>query len=157
MLTARQLDNFALQDLEGRAWEFRRNRKGRLVLLDFWHTTCPPCLAATRHLNELQQTYGARGLEVVGIACESDDVDQSVRRVMAVRGRYDIHYRILMSTGQGAGLRPCPVFTQFAIARFPTLKLIDEKGNIVWESMGLTDRQLYELKMEIEKRLPAVR
>ncbi len=38
MLTARQIDNFALADPEGNPFEFRRDRKGRLVLLDFWHT-----------------------------------------------------------------------------------------------------------------------
>jgi thiol-disulfide isomerase/thioredoxin len=156
MLTARQLDNFALQDLNGKPWEFRRDRKGRLVLLDFWHTKCPHCMPAIRHLNELQQAYASRGLEVVSVACEAGDTAQRERQVMAVRNRFDIRYRILMWGEQGP-LRPCPVCAQLSIAAYPTLKLIDEKGRIVWESMGLTDRQLYELKMEIERRLPLTR
>lgn len=157
MLTARRVDNFALQDLGGRGWEFRRDRKGRLFLLDFWHTRCPHCMPGIRHLNDLQQAYGARGLEVIGVACEqSGDADQRARQVSAVRSRFDVRYRILMAGDQGP-LRPCPLSTQLGIAAFPTLKLIDENGNVVWESMGLSERQLYELKMEIERRLPLAR
>ena len=36
-------------------------------------------------------------------------------------------------------------------------KVIDENGTVVRERVGLDDRQLYELKMEIEKRLPLMR
>jgi thiol-disulfide isomerase/thioredoxin len=156
MLTSKQIDNFALQQPDGTSWEFRRNHKGRLILLDFWHTACPPCLRAISHLNELNQMYSARGLEVIGVACEQGPFDQRVQRVGSVRGRYDIRYRILMNGDQGA-LKPCPLCTQLGIAMYPTLKLITDRGEVVWESVGLSDRQLYELKREIERRLPLTR
>jgi thiol-disulfide isomerase/thioredoxin len=156
MLTAKQIDNFALEQPDGTQWEFRRNHKGRLILIDFWHTQCPPCIRAIPHLNELNQQYSARGLEVIGVACESGPFDQRVARVSAVRGRNDIRYRILMSGDQGP-LKPCPLCTQLGIAMYPTLKLVTERGEIVWESVGLSDRQLYELKREIERRLPLTR
>jgi thiol-disulfide isomerase/thioredoxin len=156
MLTSRQIDNFALYDTMNQPWEFKRDHKGRLILLDFWHTQCPPCLRAIGHLNELHQSYSSRGLEVIGIAYEKGTQDQRLRQVLAARSRFDIRYRILMSGDENA-LKRCPLFTQLAIEAYPTLKLIDEKGQIVWESMGLDDRKLAALKTEIERRLPLTR
>ena len=40
--------------------------KGKVVVLDFWATYCPPCLEEIPHLNELQTKYGAN-LQVVGL------------------------------------------------------------------------------------------
>lgn len=156
MLTSRRIDNFALNDPMNQSWELKRDRKGRLVLLDFWFTQCPPCIRAIPHLNELHQTYGPRGLEVIGVACERMDPEQRATSVLAARSRFDIRYRTLMNGDQGA-LRPCPLVSQLGVMAYPTIKLIDEKGDIVWEATGLDNRKLYELKMEIERRLPLTR
>src|SRR5262249_42450684 len=58
VLTGTRLTNLALRDHEGRPWEYQRDRKGRLVLLDFWYSECPPCLRAISELNDLQTRYG---------------------------------------------------------------------------------------------------
>ncbi len=150
-LIGRRLYNFALNDVSGKPWEFRRDRTGRLVLIDFWHTECPPCLAAIGHLNDLQRAFGPYGLEVVGIACERGPPQERVRHVTEVRRRYAMAYRTLMA-GDRQG-SPCPVTSQFGVVRFPTAKLIDDKGNIVWESVGLPQYRLNELKAEIQRRL----
>ena len=42
--------------------------KGKVVLLDFWATWCPPCRASLPHLVELYKQYHSQGLEVVGIS-----------------------------------------------------------------------------------------
>ena len=49
--------------------------KGKVVVLDFWATYCPPCLEEIPHLNELQSKYG-ENLKVVGlhIGGEEDQV-----------------------------------------------------------------------------------
>src|SRR5439155_23866238 len=44
-LVGGQLRNFALYDLHGQPWEYKKSRRGRLLLLDFWATDCPPCVA----------------------------------------------------------------------------------------------------------------
>ncbi len=40
--------------------------KGKVVVLDFWATYCPPCLEEIPHLNELQAKYG-ENLQIVGL------------------------------------------------------------------------------------------
>ncbi len=112
---------------------------------------------AVRHLNELQQSYGSRGLEVIGVACEQTPPgEQRATAVRAARVRYDIRYRLLMNGEQGA-LKPCPLMTQLGVPAFPTLKLVDERGQVVWECVGLGERHMFELKQEIERRLPLTR
>jgi thiol-disulfide isomerase/thioredoxin len=153
-LIGRRLENFALRDENGQAWEYRRDRKGRLVLLDFWHTRCRPCLEGIAHLNELHEQFGPVGLEVIGIADEQQGTPEDrAARVLSTRGRFHVRYRTLLSGHQGAGER-CPVVSQFNVGLYPTLKLIDaETGAVVWESEGLGERALFELKAEVARRL----
>ncbi|MGH7225653.1 MAG: hypothetical protein ACRELF_20745, partial [Gemmataceae bacterium] len=109
-LYGNRLDNFALHDLDGNVWEYRRHRRGRLMLLDFWYHTCGPCLHAIPYLVELQRDYGPYGLEVVSIACETGTLEEQRRNVRAIRGRYNINYTTLLS---GGGPEHCPVMAQF--------------------------------------------
>lgn len=150
VLVGRKLDTFALYDLNGQPWEFRRNHTGRLILIDFWYSTCRPCLQAIPHLVELQRQYGSYGLEVVGVAYEEGKVADQVQKVRSVRGRYTIPYTTLLG---GGGPGPCPVKAQFDVHVFPTMILLDESGQIVWRGEGLDARQRWELENEIRRGL----
>jgi thiol-disulfide isomerase/thioredoxin len=146
VLEGNRLENFALSNLNGDPWEFRRDRRGRLVLLDFWYSTCGPCLHAIPHLSQLQRTYGPFGLEVVGIAYESGTREEQVKNVMAIRGRYGINYVTLLGGGP-----TCPVRKQFDVQRFPTTVLVDDKGRILWRAEGLDERSRWELETAIRR------
>jgi thiol-disulfide isomerase/thioredoxin len=151
VVVGRRLENFALNDLNFEAWEFRRHHRGRVVLLDFWFSTCGPCREAITHLVNLQRTYGPYGLEIIGIAYEQGAPADQVSKVRAVRARYGINYITLL----GAGMS-CPVKTQLRVEKFPTLVLLDENGQIVWHSGndGIGDEYAKrELETEIRRRL----
>src|SRR5262249_1794078 len=94
-LTGRQLDNFGLYDLNGQPWEWRQ-RNNRLTLIDFWGTWCVPCQQAIPHLNILQDRYGSKGLEVVGIAYEQGLPQYHAEQVRRVAQRTKINYTLLM-------------------------------------------------------------
>jgi thiol-disulfide isomerase/thioredoxin len=130
-LVGNRLDNFALNDLDGRPWQFRY-RHGRLVLLDFWGTWCRPCVAAIPHLINLQRTYGAYGLEVVGIACEHSQGPDAAQRIRQMQNRLGINYRLLLTD---SGDR-CPVQAQFRVDHYPTLVLLDSDGQLLWRAEG---------------------
>jgi thiol-disulfide isomerase/thioredoxin len=150
-LTGRTLYNFALNDLEGKSWEFRKDRKGRLVLLDFWGTWCIPCQHAIPHLKDLQWRYGQFGLEVIGIAYENGAPAQQAQNVKRVAARLQTNYRLLLGSGYDSD---CPVRKQFQVRNYPSLFLLDEKGQIVWQSReGLGQYELRELEQEIQRRL----
>ena len=150
-LSGKQLHNFALNDIDGKPWEYRHDRKGRLTLIDFWGTWCVPCQHAIPHLNDLQWRYGEWGLEVVGIAYEYGTPQQQAINVRRVANRLKTNYRLLLGAGYDAD---CPVRRQFQVRKYPSLFLIDERGTIVWESReGLGQREVQELEFEIKKRL----
>ncbi len=47
--------------------------KGKVLVLDFWATYCPPCREEVPHLIALQKRYGAQGLNVVGLNVGGDE------------------------------------------------------------------------------------
>ena len=150
VLTGRQLENFALNDVNGRAWEFR-GQPHKLVLLDFWGPWCMPCLASIPHLRILQDNFGKQGLEVIGIAYEQEPMSQAaqIRRVQNIRDRLQINYRLLL----GSDISTCPVRNQFTVSRFPTLVLIDENRRIIWRQEGADEYKMQELAQLIRQQL----
>lgn len=46
---------------------------GKVLVLDFWATYCPPCREQTPHLIALQRRYGAQGLQIVGLNVGGED------------------------------------------------------------------------------------
>jgi len=150
VLTGRQLDNFALNDLTGQPWEYRTHRC-RLTLLDFWGTWCIPCRESITHLKIFQNNYGPYGLRVVGIAYEQGSPAEQIRKVQDVRDRQGINYQLLL----GSDSATCPVRTQFAVTSFPTFVLIDQNNRILCRSEGLTGENLEDLTIRINEHLRA--
>lgn len=141
----------ALLDLEGKTWEFTKNRKGKVVLFDFWYSNCRPCLMSIPHLKELQRLYGPYGLEVIGLAYESGTRAEQVSKVRTVQTKLGVNYNSLLGGGDS-----CPVRKQFDVHSFPSLVLVDDKGNILWRSpkgQGIDRRSLGEVEMEIRRKL----
>jgi len=67
-----QRPEFAAMDLDGE----QRNIKewdGKVILLNFWATWCPPCLKEIPEFIELQKAYGEQGFQIVGIAIDDED------------------------------------------------------------------------------------
>jgi thiol-disulfide isomerase/thioredoxin len=119
---------FSLVDPLGRPRAFPSGRAGELVLLDFMTTTCGPCAKAVPALTALQSKYGARGFEVVAVAC--DDADEAGRRQAA--GRYADGHRLNYLVYTEPGSAPGAVMKPFAVTEFPTLVLVDGSGSVVW-------------------------
>ena len=66
-----QRPEFAAMDLDG---DFRNIKEwdGKLILLNFWATWCPPCLKEIPEFIELQEAYGDQGLQIIGIAIDDE-------------------------------------------------------------------------------------
>jgi thiol-disulfide isomerase/thioredoxin len=150
VVAGNKVENFALYDINGQPWEFRRHRVGKLVLLDFWFSTCPACLQSMSHLVDLQRRYSQYGLEVVGIADERGTPEEQVLKVRRVRARYGISYTTLLSGGPH-----CPVKWQLRVQQFPTVVLLSDKGDILWhsEKNALDEDTLRDLEAEVRRHL----
>jgi len=150
VLVGNRLENLALKDSKGQPWEYRKHASGKLVLLDFWGTYCPPCRETMPHLNRLQTQFGSRGLEVIGIALESgQDERKDAEMVNKACASLKVSYRQLM--GRSAGF---DVARQFKIDTMPTLLLVSETGDIIYHHVGRPDpAELATLERIIQSRL----
>ncbi|MHB1950945.1 MAG: TlpA disulfide reductase family protein [Acidiferrobacteraceae bacterium] len=103
---------FSLPDLGGQVRSFPSFR-GKVLLVNFWATWCPPCREEIPLLIRAQKRYAARGFTVVGIAVDDP------KAVRAFSARFHINYPVLLGqnasfhlmrqVGDGQGLLPYSV------------------------------------------------
>ena len=134
VVVAGYLQTFALSDVEGQTWNFHKDRKGKLVLLDFWTPSCVYCLQAMSGLSQLQSKYGSRGLEVVGVLLDNGAAKEQAARAKLVCYRQQANYRQVLGQDEKTNLRG-----QFDLQYFPTMLLIDDTGRVVWRHVGAAD------------------
>ncbi|MDA8432453.1 MAG: TlpA disulfide reductase family protein, partial [Nitrospiraceae bacterium] len=69
-LDKQKAPDFTLKDLRGNHVTLS-SLKGKVVLLNFWATWCPPCVAEMPELNKLYRKMASRGLEIVAVSTDS--------------------------------------------------------------------------------------
>jgi len=92
-----RLPQFSLPDLEGTPHPSSR-WAGKVLVLNFWATWCPPCLREIPEFMALQEEFGEQGLQFVGIAVDSPD---AVRDFVTER---QINYPILIGDQEAVRL-----------------------------------------------------
>jgi peroxiredoxin len=125
---------FTLQTLDGRGVSLAEYR-GKVVLLDFWGTFCPPCVAALPRLQSLHAKHAARGFAVVGVTV--DDRPALVRKATA---QAKVTYPIVQATPQ--------VWSAYKVNALPSLVLVDRDGRILQRFGGETDHATIEAAVE---------
>jgi thiol-disulfide isomerase/thioredoxin len=103
--------------------------RGRLVLLNFWATWCPPCQSETPVLRDLDQAYRSRGLSIIGIAVQ----ETTPADVAAYAAKYGLQYTIAFDGS-------ADVFHTYKVYALPTQVLIAPDGRVIEVINGpLTD------------------
>ncbi|HYC60105.1 MAG TPA: redoxin family protein [Thermoanaerobaculia bacterium] len=129
--------DFRLKTFDGRAVSLDDYR-GKVVLLDFWATFCPPCVAALPELQALHAKHGARGFSVVGVT-----VDDRAALVQKATGRAKVTYPILQATPE--------VWNAYKVNALPALILVGRDGRIIKRYGGEADKQA--MLAEIERAI----
>lgn len=107
-----------LEDLLGRSHRLSDYR-GKVVLLNFWATWCPPCRAEVPDLVKWQREYGGSGLQVLGVTYPPTDLAETRRFVR----RFHVNYPVLLGTQQTKAL-----FVEGET--LPITVVLDREGNV---------------------------
>ncbi|RMF87755.1 MAG: TlpA family protein disulfide reductase [Nitrospirae bacterium] len=126
------LPALTLTDLSGHTLDLAA-LKGKVVIIDFWATWCPPCREAIPDLIDLKRRYGPKGLEVVGIS-----LDENPDRVLPRFVRdFGINYPVVKGNEEIAGAFG-------GILGLPTTFVVDREGKVRSHFMGYVDKRRME-------------
>jgi thiol-disulfide isomerase/thioredoxin len=115
--------------------------KGKVVLVNFWATWCPPCRAEIPALIQLQEKHRDQ-LQIIGIS--EDDSIEDVHEYVKKMG---INYPVVMST-------PELVQAYGGVAALPTTFVVDTEGRVVQRHMGLLNAEDTEREVRALSGLP---
>lgn len=110
------------QTVEGKVFDVA-DLKGKVVLVEFWSTTCAPCVADMPHLRKLREKYAAQGFEIVGVSL--DDDRPALEEFLASR---KLPW-IIVHDQENAGQHPAVL--RYGVFATPTLILVGKDGKVL--------------------------
>ena len=138
--TSVKAPDFTLEDMDGKKFSLQEYR-GKVVLLNFWATWCPPCRREMPSMQRLYEHFKDRNFVVLALNQEEDD-DQ----VFAYLGGLEVYptFPVLFD-------KVSQVSHAYGVHGIPTTYLIDKKGNIRFRAIGGREYDHPEVEKLIRK------
>lgn len=100
--------------------------RGKVVVIDFWATTCGPCVAEMPRMKKLYATYRDRGVEFIGVSLDEPESRGGLRAVRAFVEKHEIPWPQFY---QGGGY-DSEFSTSWGVGSAPTVFVIDKAGRL---------------------------
>ena len=126
----RQTADFTLQDLRGQPWTLK-DLRGKVVVVNFWATWCPPCRKEMPDLQSLYKKYKDKGLVILAIS------DEDLSKVKPFVAGQDIKYPVLLDPGR-------KVNELFEIQGIPRSLVYDRNGKLVAQSIDMRTKRQFQ-------------
>ena len=124
--------DFTLTDLTGKPWTLKE-LSGKVVVLNFWATWCPPCRKEMPDLESLYQQFKGQGLVILAIS------DEDIGKVKPFVAQEKVTYPVLLDPGR-------KVNELFQISGIPKTFVYDRTGKLAAQSIDMrTRRQFLEM------------
>jgi len=121
--------DFRLPDLDGKLHS-TTDYRGKVLIVDFWGTWCPPCKAEIPMFIELQKDLGEKGLQIIGVNFEQVEPEKVNETIATFVKENQVSYPCLV--GDDALLKAAG-----PIDGFPTTFFIDRAGKVRAKVTGL--------------------
>ncbi len=112
--------NFVTVDLEGEKVSLV-DLKGKVIVLNFWFTACPPCIAELPKLNKIANKYKDQNVEFIAITFDSKE------KITAFLKEHKFNYKIVSDNS---------IVSDYNVSIFPLSIIIDQKGEIIFKKVG---------------------
>ena len=122
---------FEGMDLDGNPVTSELFKNNAVTVVNFWFSTCAPCIAELSELNALNEELKLKGGAVIGINADTIGGDESMimeaRRILEKKGAMyqNIYFPVESEAGK----------LTYSITAFPTTVVVDRNGNIVGEAI----------------------
>lgn len=134
--------DFSMTSLDGKKLT-RDSLKGKVVILDFWATWCPPCRAAIPHLVEIHKKYRDQGLVVVGISLDRGGKEE----VADFAERNHIDYDLVMGVNNS-------ILKNFGdVSSIPTIIILNRKSEIIFKAVGFNSEIAQTIDSKVAEAL----
>jgi peroxiredoxin len=118
--------DFSIKADNGKTYT-RADFGGKLLVLNFWATWCPPCREELPSLDALQRTLGPKGLVVLAVSVDKDE--KVYKDFLAVN-------RVAMTTARDPGQE---INREYGTVQFPESYIIDQSGKVVEKIISSTN------------------
>jgi thiol-disulfide isomerase/thioredoxin len=127
---------FELRDVNGRIVRLSDYR-GKVVVVNFWATWCPPCRAEMPELVRLQREHAKQGLQIIGITYPPENKDRVRRFARSLK----VNYPIILGTRQ--------IKARFSSDEtLPLTIVIDRDGKVTDIISGILLREEFDEKIK---------
>jgi thiol-disulfide isomerase/thioredoxin len=132
--------DFKLDSIDGKRVQLA-DFKGKVLIVDFWGTWCPPCRKEIPHFVALLEKHQAAGLRIVGINYEGGDAEDAVKKIKEFNSSNGVKYPCLI--GDDGTRDQVPEFRGY-----PTTLFVDGSGVVRHKIVGYHDYDHLETIVE---------
>ena len=116
--------------------------KGKIVIITFWASWCPPCIKELPYLERIQDKLGTKNIQTIAI-----NYKESRKHYRRIKKRFSDSTLILAHDQKGI------LAKKFGVDKLPNLFLIDKEGRLAYHGVGYKEESLVKIIDVINKQL----